>query len=325
MQVISDVLQSNAEFKNVVLTIGSFDGIHAGHQKVISRVIEEARRRGGTSALLTLRPHPRQIFAPNTPPNLLMDDRQKERCLRDLGLDVLWILPFTRETAAWEPETFVERILCERCRAVHVVVGHDFAFGHKARGDFALLQSLGESLGFTVEQVPPLIIEGERVSSTLIRELILEGELERAARLLTRPYAVAGIVQKGRGIGRELGFPTANLKPDGYTVPAHGVYAAKAYLDGECYIAAVNIGIAPTIRHDDVLIEAFLLDYSGNLLGRRIEVAFYKRLRPEKKFSSYEALRNAIDEDVAWVRQYFHDTALENIVPEATPFFKRTT
>ncbi len=305
MRIVEDVRSSAEAFPRVVLTVGSFDGVHRGHRRILEHVIASARERGGTAALLTLRPHPREFFTPERAPNLLTTHRKKMELLEEAGLDVVFILKFDADVAGLEPEDFISEILCARCRAEKVVVGHDFRFGKGARGDFALLEAAGPRYGFTVEQVPPVMVDGERVSSTAIRECILQGDLERAKRLLGREYSIRGEVVSGRGIGTKLGFPTANIKPHHSAVPAQGVYVAEALVAGERRPAAVNIGIAPTIRHDDLTIEAFILDFSGNIRGEDIELVLHRRLRPERKFPSYDALIAQIAKDVEDVRAYF--------------------
>lgn len=305
MRVVDDVRQFNEVLPGVVLTIGSFDGVHLGHRRIIDGVVAQARTIGGTAALMTLRPHPRQHFSPATAPNILTSDRKKESLLADAGIDVLFVLPFNAEVAALEPEDFVSEIVVQRCRAQRLIVGHDFNFGRRARGNFEFLQEKAPVHGFTVEQAPALVLEGERVSSTLVRELILQGELERAQRFLGRRYSVVGEVITGRQMGRKLGYPTANIKPLNNAVPANGIYIAEALVEGQRHMAAVNIGIAPTIRHEDVMIEAHLLDFSGELVGKTLEIVFHKRLRPEKHFDSLDTLIEAIDADVAETRRYF--------------------
>jgi riboflavin kinase/FMN adenylyltransferase len=254
-----------------------------------------------------MRPHPREFFAPENAPNLLTADGKKETLLAEAGIDALFYLPFDGRTANTEPERFVADIIHTRCRAVSVVAGHDCRFGKGARGDVEMLRALGPEHGFTVEEVPALIVESERVSSTLIRERVLQGDLDKVEKLLGRKYSVTGEVVRGRGIGVTLGFPTANVRPHHSAIPAQGVYIAEANLRGRTHRAAVNIGIAPTIRHEDVTVEAHLLDYHGDLVGEQIEVIFHRRIRPEKKFRNREELQEQIAADIQTVRTYFGD------------------
>ncbi len=305
MRVIEDARRATEFFSNMALTIGSFDGIHLGHQRIIAEVIQAARAMSGTAAVMTLRPHPRQFFAPANAPNILISDAKKEEILAQLGVDVLYVLPFTQDVASMTPDAFLREIVLERCRAKTLIVGHDFSFGKNAAGDFVFLQQKAAEYGFEVRQAPQVVVQGERVSSTLIRERILQGEVDRVEALLGRKYSIVGEVIPGRGVGAKLGVPTANVSPHHNAVPAHGVYVAHAVLDRGVCPAAVNIGVAPTIRNEDIVIEAHLLDFSENIIGKRIEIVFHKRLRPEKKFPSIHTLIEVINADIATVRRYF--------------------
>jgi len=312
MNVIEDVQSFSDRLPHVALTIGSFDGVHLGHRAILNSVVKRARAESGSAAVLTMRPHPREFFSPDHAPNLLTSDETKLKLLESLGIDVVFFLPFTSEVARIERLEFVKTILLERCKARHLVVGHDFCFGRDALGDFQFLREVGPELGFTVEQVAPVIINGERVSSTLIREQVLAGDLERTELFLGRKYAISGTVVSGRGVGAKLGFPTANIKPHHSAIPAQGVYIGEAVVDGVGHAAAVNIGIAPTIRNEDLTIEAFLLDFTGELGGEKVDLIFHRRVRPERKFPSFEALQAQIATDVSQVRAYFVETGLTN-------------
>ncbi len=309
MRIIDDVRQTTEHFPHVVLTVGSFDGVHLGHQRIIERLVEAAKCHQGTPALMTLRPHPRHFFTPEHAPNLLTSIDMKEELLDATGVEVLYVLPFNAEVARMTPEAFLEDIVVGRCGAKQLIVGHDFAFGRNAAGNYAFLEAQAPKYGIEVYQEPPLVIQGERVSSTLIRERVLQGDLEAIEVLLGRKHALRGRVEPGRGIGQKLGFPTANILPHGGVIPAHGVYAAEVCVEGTHHPAAVNIGVAPTIAHDNVVVEAHILDYDHQLAGTSIDVIFHKRLRPEKKFPSYEALIEAIAKDVADIRAYFDNPA----------------
>jgi len=256
LQIVEDVRSVNAHFPGVVLTIGSFDGVHLGHQAILQSVIDRARQRKGTPCVLTMRPHPREYFSPQRPPNLLTDENKKARLLEGQGIRVLFALPFDRTVAEMSRADFVDEIVWKRCRAEEIVVGHDFRFGKGAEGDYEYLKNHCRKYHIRVDVVPPVQVDGERVSSTLVREHLLQGDIERAAQLLGRRYSIAGQVIPGRGIGADLGYPTANINPHHSAVPAQGVYAAKAWVTGKGYPAAVNIGIAPTISHEDLTIEA---------------------------------------------------------------------
>lgn len=306
MDIISNVRASQTHFKNVVLTIGSFDGVHVGHRCILKDVVEAAHALNGTPAVLTMRPHPREYFSPNNAPNLITSEHKKLQLLEDCGIEVVFFFEFNAETASIEAEDFVRGILRDRCHANTVIVGHDCRFGKGARGDFSLLEKIGAECDIRVKEVAPVMVEAERVSSTLVRERILQGDLASLNRLLGRPYSVSGEVQSGRGIGATLGFPTANVKPHHSAIPAQGVYIAEVIADGVSYPSAVNIGIAPTIRQEDLTIEAHLLDFSGDLVGQEIEIVFHERIRPEKKFSGKQELMEQIARDVKATREYFN-------------------
>lgn len=305
MDIIEDIRQSDTNYPNVVMTVGSFDGIHLGHRSILDRVVSKAREASGTPAVLTMRPHPREFFAPEHAPNLLTSFGKKCQLIEEAGIEVLYVLPFDKDTAGMEPKIFVERILSGHCHATAIVVGHDCRFGKGAKGDFAYLEKVGPEYGFSVEEVPPLIVEAELVSSTLVRERVIQGDMPSVETLLGRKYSVVGEVQSGRGIGVTLGFPTANIKPDHNAVPAQGVYIAEALVTGQRVPAAVNIGIAPTIRQEDLTIEAHLLDFSDDITGCEIEIVFHRRIRPEKKFADREELMEQIALDVEAVRAHF--------------------
>ena len=309
MDVILDATTCDCHYPNLVLTVGSFDGVHLGHQSILKAVIERARARGGTSALMSLQPHPRAFFQGVDDFALLSDSLQKEELLRSAGLDVYFVLPFNEAVARMEPGEFLSQILIAQCKARHMIVGDDFYFGAGARGNVAFLNEEGQRHGLTAEVVSPVIVDGERVSSTRIRALVANGRLEEAQVLLGRPYAIAGTVARGRGMGKELGYPTANLKSDRALLPAHGIYAARVALDGVDRLAAVNIGFAPTLPHERPVVEAHLLDYSGELAGRRIEIRLFHRLRGEEKFNGITELKAAIERDIVSIRRYFADGA----------------
>lgn len=305
MITVENLLAGHPIPTGAVLTIGSFDGIHLGHRKLLDALIQTARAMGRAAAVLTMRPHPRELFSPEHPPNLLTPEKKKLALLEQAGVDIVYILPFTHEVATLPYGEFAAMILRDRVAAVHVVVGHDFRFGAAAAGDYETLMQLTPELGFSVTQVPPLVVEGECVSSTAIRERLLQGDLEKAAAFLGRDYSISGQVTAGRGIGVQLGFPTANIKPYHTAIPANGVYAAEVFVHDRRYPAAVNIGIAPTIAHDQDIIEAHILDFDANIRDEEIEITFRHRLRPEKKFHSTEELIDAIRQDVEAIRRYF--------------------
>lgn len=311
IRVVENILSSEVSYPSLVLTIGSFDGVHLGHREILREVVAQAECRAGASAVLTLKPHPREFFSPDHAPSLLTPDRKKRQLFEETGIDAVFVLPFDQNVASLEPEAFVEQVIVERCSAVAVVVGHDFRFGRQARGDFDLLRKLAPRYGFAVTQVPPLLMDGERVSSTSIRERLLVGDLEKAEAFLGRPYSIVGRVVSGRRIGTTIGFPTANIEPHHSAIPAQGVYIAHARVANGVFPAAVNIGVAPTIRDEDVTIEAFLLDFDGELDGCEIEVTFCRRIRSEIRFPSISELVAQIGRDVDEVRDHFLEHPLD--------------
>jgi riboflavin kinase / FMN adenylyltransferase len=307
VHVVSDVRSTSEVFPHLVLTVGSFDGVHCGHLRIIELLVEAARERSGTAALMTLRPHPRHFFSPEHAPNLLTSEAQQEEFLAAAGVDALYVLPFDESVARLSPTDFLHKIILGRCHAEKLIVGHDFTFGKNAEGNYALLEDAAAHHKLELHEEPPMVLQGERVSSTLIRERILQGELEGLEVFLGRRYAIRGIVEKGRGMGRKLGYPTANVIPHGDVLPANGVYAAEVWVNGKAHRAAVNIGVAPTIAHDRTVVEAHLLDFDAELNGQSIDISFHYRLRPEKAFPSLEKLVAAIDEDVRIIRDYFRE------------------
>jgi riboflavin kinase/FMN adenylyltransferase len=303
MNIIEDIRTDEIDLPNLVLTIGSFDGVHLGHRTILDQVVDRARRIDGKAAVLTLRPHPRAYFSPDDAPPMLTSDSKQTELLAGTGLDALLILPFDKNTASLTPEDFVQEVIVDACGAKELVVGHDFRFGKAARGDYDLLEQMGADLGFRVSEAPAFRVDGIRVSSTALRERLQAGDIPGVTQLLGRPFSLTGTVVSGRRIGRTLGFPTANISPHHTATPASGVYCCEARVLEQTFAAAVNIGVAPTVRDADFAIEAFLLDFDGELRGEDIEVCFHQRLRDEQRFPSKETLVEQITLDVASVRQ----------------------
>ncbi len=292
-----------------VVAIGSFDGVHLGHQAVIGEAIElmqqigEGRDRPGEVAALTFAPHPAKLLAPDLAPTLLATDEQRVTWLGEAGVDHVAQLPFDADLAAVSATNFISDILIGRLGAAGVVVGFDFTFGKGGKGNTRLLAAEGARQDLQVRVVEPFHLDGLLVSSTKIREFILSGRVYGAMTLLGRPFQLSGEVVRGKGRGRTLGFPTANVIAAQEIRPSNGVYAAKARVDGELIDAAVSIGIVPTFDNgNDITVEAFLLDFEADLYGQTIDLEFVKRLRPERRFDGPEALVAQITEDVKQVR-----------------------
>lgn len=285
------------------ITIGFFDGVHRGHQAVIRRVVEIAERQDLRSVVVTFDRHPLQTLSPGKVPPLLSTLKRKASYIEELGVDTLFVLEFTEEASRWSPADFVDRILTEGLTTRHVSIGTNFTFGHKASGNFQVLADLGTARDFTVEPVAIFKVDGRPVSSTSIRESLAEGDLEWPERALGRRYVVEGHVVTGAGRGRGLGWPTANLRtPDGILLPGRGVYAGRATVDGASTAAAVNIGINPTFGGEPLHLEAHLLDFDRDILGKVLAIEFWKRLRDEQRFDSAEQLVKQIQQDVEHTR-----------------------
>jgi len=295
-------------FKNPVLTIGNYDGLHLGHRRIIERVKERAREIDGTSMLMTFYPHPLHILRQEKELPSITPEEQKEKVIEEMGIDVLFVVPFTGEFSRITPEAFVETILCGRLAIKGIVIGHDFRFGVGGKGDVFLLDRMSHSMGFFVEVVDPVTLEGERVASNRIRSLLADGDVTRSASMLGRPYVIAGTVVRAKGRGATIGFPTINLQTDYPLIPRNGVYVTEAEVDG-CWLGAVtNIGHNPTFEAGmERSIETFILDFNGDLYDKKVKVRFLKRIRDEARFSTVEELKKRIAEDVEVARAYLRD------------------
>lgn len=284
--------------KPLHLALGVFDGVHLGHREVIRRVSAAAGREGGTSGVLTFDPYPMRVLMPEKAPSrLLASLDHKAEILASLDVGFLLALPFDRGRAAQEAVDFVKELFDAGARTLSV--GEDWRFGKGRQGDVALLSRLAGEWGFRLEAVPPVMMDGERVSSTRIRQAIRDGNLAAAAAMLGRPYTVAGKVIEGRRLGRTLGFPTANLERGEEQLPPDGVWAVRARVGGEDFDGVANLGFRPTVDGRSRSLEVHLFGFEGDLYGRVIEVEFVGHLRPERTFGSVEELRDAIRGDAA--------------------------
>jgi len=289
-----------------VVAIGNFDGVHLGHQKIIETVIARARAIDGTSVLMTFDPHPLTILRPAGRPPLILPLSEKIKLLGTLGLDVLLIVPFTREFAAMPAEQFVEDLLSRKLRARQVHVGANFHFGRGGIGDFELMLREGTRLGIQIVREPVVLFDSQPISSTRIRDNIERGAVDRAAAMLGREYTIRGLVVHGRGRGAGLGFSTANLSTDNELIPAEGVYVTRPEVAGKPWHAVTNIGDRPTFGEKERVIEAHLLDYDGpELYGVTMRLAFCAFLREERRFESASALTAQISRDVAKAQAWF--------------------
>jgi riboflavin kinase/FMN adenylyltransferase len=287
---------------SVVATIGAFDGIHRGHQLLIGQVVERARYLNVESLCVTFDPHPDVVLYPERQLTYLSDRIEKERILDSLWVDHMIVFEFTHELSMLRPEEFLDRIQ-ERYRLVELWVGTDFALGRGRAGTIAALAEIGRVEDFALHVVPPQRVDREIISSTVIRSLLAQGQVRHANRLLGRRYRITGRVEEGARRGRQLGFPTANIKPGPRrTLPADGVYAAVVPIDDREWRAVVNLGSRPTFAEEERLLECHLLDFTGDLYGRELPVEFVDRIREVRKFESLDALREQIARDAAAAR-----------------------
>ncbi len=307
--------------KETVLTIGNFDGVHRGHQELIRIVVERARSIGADAAVLTFHPHPLSVLKPNIQVKRLNSQEERAELLASLGIDLLVMYPFTRETAQTSARDFV-RALKEKLRMKELWVGPDFALGRNREGDIPRLKELGRELGFEVHVFPTFVWHGQAVHSTDIREMVSSGRVEAASELLGRPYRLSGQVVAGARRGKKIGFPTINVSPcPGHLMPATGVYAAWAVIgDGSRYPAVVNVGRRPTFDGDRIVVEAHLLDFVGEVYGWEVELWFHKRLRDEMKFPGVAELVEQIGRDIENARKILGAPAGDPHPPD--PFFR---
>ncbi len=289
------------------LAIGVFDGVHLGHRAVIMRALADAQREGGTAVVVTFDPHPVRLLRPQQAPRLLTSTAHKIRLIRDLGVDQMLVIRFDQEFAATPPAQFIRSLAAASRPLREICVGYEWSFGKDRAGNLALLDQLGQELGFEEVGVPAVEIEGCIVSSTLIRRAVEAGDLATAARFLGREYTILGTVTKGAQLGRTLGFPTANLSAHNEQFPPNGVYAVEVSRGAATLHGVANIGVRPTIENasGERVFEVHLFDFRDEIYGENLEVSFRRFLRPEKKFASLDALRGQITADVAIARAAF--------------------
>jgi riboflavin kinase / FMN adenylyltransferase len=290
----------DARLEGAWLTIGSFDGVHRGHQAVLRKLVTGAHAAGAPAVVLTFHPHPAMVLRGRSGPYYLTTPGERAELLAECGVDVVVTQPFDHQVAAQSAREFVGRLV-ERLGLRHLCVGHDFALGRGREGDLPMLRRLGKELHYTVNVMRPIRLEGEVISSSRIRAALAEGDIATAHRLLGRPYTVGGDVVSGDGRGRTIGIPTANLQTwDGRLLPRVGVYACTAMVDGRNWRAVTNIGLRPTFDQQPGLprMEAHLLDFSGDLYGRQVSLAFIAHLRDEQRFPDAQALVEQIHQDI---------------------------
>ena len=307
MRVFNHLDQINEPFKNAVITIGNFDGVHIGHQALFHEVIEKAQAIGGTSVAMTFEPHPLRVLKQNNHPPLITLYEQKSELIERTGIDVLICVPFTLEFAALSAEQFVRDLLVQKIGIKAIVVGEDYSFGKNREGNIDLLKSYGPKYGFEV------IVAGwikspralaQRISSTKIRELVTDGQMEQAEKMLGRNYQIRGKVVTGRDRGGKLlGIPTANINLHDELCPKTGIYAVTVECEGNQHRGVANIGYSPTFEDHEFTVEVHILDFSDNIYSKKIRVNFIKRIRDEIKFSNIPELIDQIKRDIAAARK----------------------
>lgn len=299
MKVIRDLVNLRPEHRGTVATIGNFDGVHIGHQAILSSLRREALGRELPPTVVTFEPTPREFFLPSDAPPRLTGFREKYEMLANHGIARLLMLRFDARLASLSAQGFIDRVLVEGLGVEHLLVGDDFRFGCGREGDFAMLQAAGERYGFSVESTPTQMLDGERVSSTRVRQCLRDGQLEAAADLLGRMYRISGRVVHGDKLGRTIGFPTANIKRRQEKLPLSGVFLVRVYgIENQSRYGVANVGTRPTVDGKKNLLEVYLFDFEGDLYGQHIEVEFLEMLREELRFDSLEALTAQIEKDV---------------------------
>ena len=297
-------------WRQPVLALGNFDGMHRGHMTIVERVRQRADERGAVPLALTFDPHPPRVVRPDKAPPLLMTRAQKIEALGQAGIDGVAVVRFTAELSQWDPERFVADVLVAWLQVSEVWVGANFLFGRDRGGNFSLLRALGVRYGFRTDKIDPVRYKEFVVSSTRVRRLVAEGRVDEAGALLGHHYYLDGTVVRGEGRGRQLGVPTANIKTANELVPPDGVYATLVTLEGIVHPAVTNVGVRPTFGEGGRVIETHVFDLAEDLYGRAFRLSFISRLRDERQFADVEALRAQIDDDCRQARDLFSRISL---------------
>jgi riboflavin kinase/FMN adenylyltransferase len=312
MQIFHGTENANI-LRPTVLTLGVFDGLHLGHQKIMETVSTRARAADAVATAITFDPHPRSVLHPDSAPPLLQTLDQRLANFKILGIEQAIVIHFTPEFAAQDAELFLKRIVLERLQAKEIYLGHGFAFGRGRGGNIDLLRRMSEQFGFAADEVPEVRLRGIRISSSGIRQLLKDGRVNLARRMLGRPYGIEGVIIRGDRRGHTIGFPTANLKPQNRVVPKYGVYATATLIDGRWRKGVTNIGVRPTFESEsDPSIETHIFDFDGNLYGSVLRVRFLHRIRNERKFNGIDELKAQIEKDVRTAKRYFSREGVEN-------------
>lgn len=298
MQIFHSVSDFHSSAPKVV-TVGVFDGVHLGHMEMLNRLIAYANQYDYETVVVTFEPHPKLVLPNQNELKLLHTLDEKLERFRLAGIDAVLVVPFTKEFAGISPHDFIKNILVDVIHAKHVITGYDHFFGQDRKGDYDLLSQMGMEYGFTVDELPMVSVVSQTVSSSSVRQTLLEGDVEKAEKMLGYPYSITGEVVTGNKIGRNIGYPTANLKPYSLNklIPAQGVYTSLIEVDGKSWKGMTNIGFRPTLDAKNLTIETHIFDFDSDIYGAKITISFVHRLREEKRFSGLEALKMQLEMD----------------------------
>lgn len=310
MRVVKGLSQLEKVNQPIFLTLGNFDGLHLGHRKIIEELIRRSKVSKGQSVVVTFEPHPRKVLEPQKPLYLITSMQHRIKLLRDLGVDFTVVLHFNDAFANINADSFIQDLLFPKLEFSELIVGRNYVFGKDRLGDAKLLERLSREMGFRIDFVDPVKMDHQFISSSLLRQLIRGGQLKKASQLLGRPFSVFGTVIRGRGIGSEIGYRTANLDLEGIILPPRGVYAVEVDLGKEKCIGLANVGVRPTFEDGDQQdrLEVHLIDFNHEIYGNQMEVIFMEKIRDEIKFESQDRLRDQIQVDVESVRAKFLPT-----------------
>ena len=305
MEILRSIVELDSLCGPLFLAIGVFDGVHLGHQAVISTATTHARSANGTPLVVTFDPHPVKVLRPHHAPHLLTATQHKIALIRDLGVEHLLVINFDKKFAAISPEKFIGELLAHSRPLREICVGHEWSFGKDRSGNLDLLKSLGAQFDFNVVGIPPVMVSGKVISSTAIRQAVENGDFPKAAEMLGREYTILGTVTRGDNLGKKIGFPTANLSAHSEQFPPNGVYLAEAWICGVSYHGVINLGYRPTVSSgkSERVLEVHLLDFNRDIYGQDVEVRFVSYLRSERKFDSVEVLVQQIELDVRRARE----------------------
>jgi riboflavin kinase/FMN adenylyltransferase len=312
---IEEWASHSGDARRTAVTVGTFDGLHLGHRKILQSVRERARAAGQRGAVITFDPHPMRVLWPDRAPLMIQTLSQRLAGFEQMGLDAALVLRFDRALSLVSPEEFIERILVGGLRAGAILVGANFRFGHRGAGDVRLLGEFGKRDGFDVEILPPVEVGGQIVSSTAIRGAVASGNVAEAIPLLGRAFSLTGEIRIGAGRGRTILFPTLNLTPEQELLPKLGVYVTESAMDGKLYSSVTNVGTRPTFNGAGVTVESHLFGFNENLSGGPMEVRFHARIRDERKFSGPDALRAQIARDIEAARKFFSERTMARHSP----------